>query len=221
MGRGRSVLAILVVMLCGCGSGVNWFPTTGPDSPASITLTASSSSPVVGSSVTITATVKKSNGTAVANGIPVSFSTSGGAVVPFSGTTANGTGTATTTLTSISAGNCTVTASSGNVSGNVVVTFVSPITVVANPTFISATLGGTSAITATVKNTNGTANTGATVTFATDGGTLSAGSAVTDASGNATVNLTVPAGAAVSGSVFTVTATQGSNVGTALVTITP
>lgn len=209
MGRTLLLLALLGTILAGCGS-VDWFPTTGPNSAASVVVTASPASPIVGSSVTITATVKKADGTAVADGTLVSFTTVRGSLSAFSATTTGG--IATVTLTNTAANSCTVTASTGVVSGNVTVTFVSGITVAASPS--AATIGTLVNITATVKNADGTnVVDGTTVTFAApNGGGLSSPTATTT-NGVATVQFS----AAVQGS-YSVTATVGTDTASTIVT---
>ncbi len=202
MGRALLFLVLIGVMLAGCGAGVNWFPTIGPDSPASITVTASSTSPVVGASVTITATVKKADGTAVADGTQISFTTVGGTLSGFSAATTGG--VASVVLTNTSATSCTVTASTGIVSGHVTVTYVSAITL--TPSTSSVAIGNLITITASVKKTDGTAvNDGTTVTFTSNGGNLSASTATTSG-GIATVTI----GSGVQGT-FTVTAAVGTD----------
>src|SRR6266545_2994588 len=168
----RFVLLALVVILAGCG-GVDWFPAIDPNAPASIELTSDKTSPVVGGSAKITATVKKSDGTIVGSGVLVSFSaTAGGNVDPSSIATSTD-GTASTTLTATGPGPITVTVSTVSVNKTISVTFVGPVTVAASSPNISAVSGGSSNITATVLNTDGTPSKGATVTFTTSAGSFS------------------------------------------------
>ncbi|HYS42684.1 MAG TPA: hypothetical protein VEM32_01780, partial [Geobacteraceae bacterium] len=77
MKRVVCLLAICTMLIAGCG--VDWFPAADPNAPTSVTVSTSSSSPVVGGSATITATVKKADGTAVADGTVVSFTITTGA----------------------------------------------------------------------------------------------------------------------------------------------
>ena len=213
MGRTLLLLALLGTILAGCGS-VDWFPTTGPNSAASVVVTASPTSPIVGSSVTITATVKKADGTAVPDGTAVSFTTAGGTLSGFSATTSGG--IATVTLTNTSASSCTVTASTGIVSGNVTVTFVSGITVAASPS--AATVGTLVNITANVNKADGTpVDDGTTVTFAAPngGGFLGGFSTMT---ATTTIGVaTVKFSSSFQGS-FTVTATVGTDTASTIVT---
>lgn len=130
------VLVVLVLLLAACkgesptapqpGTGV---PPGGGGTPPVTTvdlqLTASTATPLVDSSVTITATATQ-NGQPVPNGTAVEFSATGGG---FNGTTATSivrtttNGSATVTLSSSVAGAITVRAIVGNASRTVTVTF--------------------------------------------------------------------------------------------------
>jgi len=221
------LMAILMVTITGCG--VDWFPLTNPNAPATITLSASSLSPGVGGSVTITATVKNASGAAVADGTVVSFViTSGSGSFTTTSTPSTTGGTATVTLTSNIQGTVTVSASSGTATpGTITVTFGSLFSVSATPQQISATAllnnAVTSNITAKIVDTSGNPVIGAVVNFTTTGGSLSLPSAMTDPTGVATTVLTVPVGTT-SGNSFTITATQATNTantGSVIVSIIP
>src|SRR6185369_6995318 len=85
--------------------------------PASITITASQAKSVINNPVTITANVKKADGTVVADGTSVIFSATGGTGATFSPTAATTSGgNATTTFNSTAAGTFTITATAGSVS---------------------------------------------------------------------------------------------------------
>jgi len=99
--------------------------TTPPASGVSVTLTASNASPLVDSTVTITAVVTQ-DGAPVPNGTAVEFAATGGGL---DGTTATSliktttNGSAAVTLTSTVAGAVTVQAAVANIVKNVSVTF--------------------------------------------------------------------------------------------------
>jgi hypothetical protein len=93
---------------------------------------------------------------------------------------------------------------------------VASVTVTSSATSIPATGSTTATITATVKDTNGNAISGATVSFAVTAGTLSAASATTNSSGQATTTLSANGVTAAS---ITVTATDGTVQGTTSVTV--
>lgn len=93
---------------------------------------------------------------------------------------------------------------------------VASVTVTSSATTIPATGSTTATITATVKDTNGNAISGATVSFAVTAGTLSAASATTNSSGQATTTLSANG---VTASSITVTASDGTVQGTTSVTV--
>lgn len=200
------ILAILALTTAGCG-GIEWFPETDPDAPASVTVT---QTPDSSTSVIITATVEKADGTAVADGTEVTFS--GGGLSTVTETTIDG--IASVILTSDVAGSFTVTASAGFASGHVLVVFKDIVTVTAepNPTFV----GDTVTITADVTNPDGTiVDDGTTVTFTTTGGTFLSPASVTTIDGVATVTFS----STLAGT-FTISATVGAATGNVSVTIT-
>jgi len=199
------LLAVCTILIAGCG--VDWFPLTDPDAPASMTVTQTS---VTNSSATISATVKKANGTTVADGTIVSFSTTGGSLSLPSVPTAGG--VATVTLTSADAGSFTVTASAGNASGNVVVVFKDTVSLTAspNPTSVNTTV----TITATVKKPDGSnVADGTAVSFTTTAPGIVTNTATT--TGGAA---TVPFFSGTTGT-FTITAAVGDATGTISVAI--
>ena len=174
---------------------------------------------VTGSS-TITATVKDANGNPVADGTPVTFSTTFGTLFSSYETTLDG--IVTTELT-FSAGDSssTVTATSGSVSALVAVNYlatsgvVSTITLQASPETVAAA-DDTSTIVATVEDAGGNpVPDGTAVTFITSVGTLSS-SYETTVDGIVTTVLTyTPINP---GDVVTVTAYSGSVSGTEVIT---
>src|SRR5438477_9149730 len=119
-------LTALLAVFAGCKGESPTSPTTTttptgggtpPPTGASVTLTSSNATPLVDSSVTITATVKD-NGQPVANGTAVQFLTTIGTFTEANATSVIRTttnGIATVTLTSSTAGAATVTAAVNNV----------------------------------------------------------------------------------------------------------
>jgi parallel beta-helix repeat protein len=186
------------------------------ETPAAITLTAVPTTAVVGSNVLLTATVTISNGTPVADGTVVSFTTSLGNLVPATATTVGG--VATATLSSTVSGVAMVTATVGNLSATIPVTFIPgapfTLTLTAVPDTLSVDASSTLTATATDQYGNAVAD-GTTISFTTSLGALSSGTANTSG-GDAVVTLT-----SMTPGVATVTATAGSLSATALVTFTP
>jgi hypothetical protein len=108
-------LFTLVVLGCGGGGGGGGTAVIPADPNAPTALTVSSSAPsrlVSDPPVTITANVLKSNGSPVAIGTVVNFTTTGGTLSAV--TTTNASGNATATLTSPSKGTFTVTVTVGS-----------------------------------------------------------------------------------------------------------
>lgn len=181
-------------------------------SPTSITANGSSTS-------TITATVKRLDGTLVGSGVTVSWTKTVGTLSAATSTT-NGSGVATITLTSATlTGTSSVTATAHGVGLSTPVVFAPGVghvtTNVANPTSIVGNGTSTSTLTATVKDANlNLVGAGTVVNWTTDLGTLTGATSVTNASGiatniltsaastgTATVAATGPAGAAVNATV--------------------
>ncbi len=164
-------------------------------SVGSVTVTAGSSSLVAdGSSTTIFATVKDVNGNNIADGTPVTFSTTAGTL---SGGTPTTNGIARVTLTSgINPGTAVVTATVGGRSDTVSVVFVagpaSRVLVTADPSNLTADGTSTSRITVVVLDVNDNPVTnGTTVTFEVDYGALSSLNGVTT-NGALSVTYTAP-----------------------------
>ncbi len=158
---------LVVAFLSACGSKSSSLPPsssgTGTDTGTgsavvgTVSVTATLASVTVGGSSSIEATVKDSNGGNVPDGTAVAFSVSDssfGAITPLSTTTVNGVASATFTATT--AGTVTITATAGSVSNTVsvsVLDIVATVTVTTTPA--SVTVGGSSSIEATVKDSNG------------------------------------------------------------------
>lgn len=190
-------LVVMTVVGCGGGGGGGGGVSADPNAPATLTLSAAPSSTVINTPVTITANVLKSNGTAVATGTAVVFTTTGGSLSAV--TTTNASGNATATLNSAANGTFTVTATvTGLPAKTAQVTFIDP-----NAPFAVAVTGAASAnintsvtLTATVTpaGTNGAGGPGGAipdgtvVTFATSAGTVTTSAITTGGVATATLN---------------------------------
>jgi uncharacterized repeat protein (TIGR01451 family) len=190
--------------------------TFTPGAPFTLTLTAVPSTLPAGHSSTLTATATDQFGNPVANGTPISFTTSLGTLS--SGTAATSGGNASVTLSSTTAGTAAVTATVGSLNATALVTFTLGAPFTLTLTAVPSTLpaGHSSALTATATDQfgNPVAN-GTPISFTTSLGTLSSGTAATNG-GSASVTLS----STIAG-VATVTAAVGSLSATALVTFTP
>lgn len=197
----------------------------------SLTLSGSTSSSSVGNAVnisaggvaTISVTVKDSTGALAPDSTQVTFAvTTGGTLGSLSGTSAvTKSGVATVSFTSTAgAGNVTITSTVGTSTStiDIVITPTYTVTVAVNPAVIS--LGGTSSISATVKDSaSANAPDGTQVAWSindTTLGTITASSTTSSGVATATFNASYTK----SGSV-TITAARGSFTGTASVTISP
>ena len=197
---------------------------TGPQ-VKSVTVTSGSPDVIAdGASYTLIFVTVTDDSGAVPDGTVVAFTTTAG-VLSEETTTSDGTATAKLT-SSTNRGAATVTATSGGVSGNVVVNFIAgppdEVSVSANPGNLTADGAGTSAITVTVLdvNDNPVAD-GSTLTFSADSGTLNKLTATTT-DGTATVTYTapnsVPAG---SQATITVVTTNGKSGAASITLIGP
>jgi len=192
------LLCLLTLVVIGCGGGGGG-TSADPNAPASMTVSSTAPSRLVSDPpVTITANVLKADGSPVAAGTVVNFSTTGGSLSAI--TTTNASGIATATLTSAVKGVFIVTATVGTLPVKTVqVTCIDPnapnaITVSGVST---ADIGTSVVLTATVTpdGTNGTGGPGGVIadgtvvsfTSSAGAGTITA-SAVTTA-GVATATL--------------------------------
>ncbi|RJR19119.1 MAG: hypothetical protein C4582_10810, partial [Desulfobacteraceae bacterium] len=144
----------------------------------------------------IRATVKDTNGNFIADGTPVSFTTTAGSLSAFTASTVAGVATVSLTSSNI-IGAAVVRATSGGISGETEIEFVTgaiaTITLTANPNNLTADGKSTSIITALARDSRGNpAADGEVITFSIGSGpgSLSAASATTSG-GNASVNFTV------------------------------
>jgi adhesin/invasin len=197
---GPLAAALALAALAGCGQQQVELDATPPSSaPASVSLLASSTAPLVNGTVTLTATVLTAAGAPVAAGTEVRFEATGGSIA---GVTATGpAGQATATLTSAAGGAVTVSATVGTLPAKTLaVTFIdpnAPVAVALVPSTTQADLGTPVALVAMVSPAGapgvaGAVPDGTTVTFASSAGTLS--SITTTAGGVATAVLAaVPA----------------------------
>lgn len=209
------LLTLITLVVVGCGGGGGGGTPADPNAPATLTVTSSAASRLVSDPpVTVTANVRKADGTPVATGTVVAFASTGGTLSAV--TTTNASGNATASLTSASKGSFIVTATVGALpSKTVLVTCIDPnaprtITVSG---VNSADINTTVALTATVTpdgldglgGPGGTIADGTVVIFAslTPGATFSA--VTTTVGGVATANLS---GIAVPANV-TITASTG------------
>src|SRR5437762_1844188 len=166
---------------------------------ASVTVSPATASLTVGATTQLTATPKDANGTAL-SGRVVTWATSNAAAATVS---------ASGVVTGVAAGSATITATSEGQSGTsaITVTNVPVASVTVSPATASLTVGATTQLTATPKDSNGTALGGRVVTW----GTSNAAIATVSASGLARG---VAAGSA------TITATSEGKSGTAAMTVT-
>jgi hypothetical protein len=173
-----------------------------PVAPSGTTITLSASPSFISSgsgSTTITAVVRKPNGTPVANGTEVRFTTDLGSISPIVATTSSG-GVATATLTADGRlGKATVGAlvGGGATATTLAVTIgttptAKTITLQSNPASIPSS-GGTVRLVALVRDSTGQPVSGAPVSFTTNLGSLASGGGliITDASGQAADRLTL------------------------------
>lgn len=154
---------------------------------------------------TLVATVEDANGNPVPAGIPVSWTTTNGALSNAS-TVTDAAGKTTVTLKGTVAGNASVKASAvaGFETADVMLfadnTTAKIVSLVATPASITANGTDSSTLVATLQDAHGNAVTaGASVAWTTSSGTLSGATSTTDASGKASITLkgTVAGSAAV------------------------
>jgi uncharacterized protein YjdB len=179
-------------------------PPPPPSVVASVTVTPSTASVVAGATVSLYATAKDAQGI-VMTGQTITWSTSNAAVA-----SVNSSGV----VSGVSAGSATITASSAGKSGTstVTVTTVPPpppvvTTVTVSPAAASLATGATVALSAVVKDAQGTLMTGQTITWSTSN------SAVATVGANGVVT-------GVTAGLATITATCAGKTGTSSVTVT-
>lgn len=173
----------------------------GPGPLASITLTPTSLSLVVGGMQQVTATALDAGGT-VLSGVSFGWSSANSSVA-----TVNQSGL----VTGASAGNTTVTASSGGVSASVAVTVNAPApgplhSITVTPASATVNVGSTTTLTATARDASGTVLPGTPITWKTGD------AAVANVSSSGVVTGVAP------GNVV-ITASSGSVTGSATVTV--
>jgi len=183
----------------------NRVPLLAP-SGSTITLTTATSVLPVNGKATIIAQVVENAGTAPQAGTHVTFTTSLGTIEPADAST-DTSGRATVTFTSGSSGTASITAISGSATTGtsplkilVGTAAVQKVVVSATPATVPA-LGGSTTISATVFDLNGSLLVDVPVTFTTTAGSLSAGIATTNAAGVASSILTTAQTATVTASV--------------------
>jgi adhesin/invasin len=124
------ILTVSVLFGCGGGGGGST-PPADPNAPDKVTLSPSKSKALAdgGDAITVTATVTKADGAAVADGTAVTFSAPGSSAVvsPASTTCTNGSASFTVTHPAVSGANnatVVVTAAAGSTSGNMSLKFI-------------------------------------------------------------------------------------------------
>lgn len=193
--RHLAALFVVPALAFAIEAACNRVPLLAP-SGSSITLTTATSILPVSGSATIIAQVVESAGTAPQAGTHVTFTTSLGTIQPNDATT-DSSGRATAVFTSTTSGTATITAISGGATTGangalkilVGAAGVQKVVVNASPATVPA-LGGSSTISATVFDVNGSLMASIPVTFTTTAGTLSSGVVNTDATGIASTTLT-------------------------------
>jgi len=192
--RHLAALFVVPAIAFAIEAACNRVPLLAP-SGSSITLTTATSILPVNGSATVIAQVVESAGTAPQAGTHVTFTTSLGTIQP-SDVTTDSSGRATTLFTSSTSGTATITAISGGATTGtnglkilVGAAGVQKVVVNATPATVPA-LGGSTTISATVFDVNGSLMALIPVTFTTTAGALSAGVVNTDASGVAATTLT-------------------------------
>ena len=201
--RSRLAVLALLVAVSGIAAACERVPLLAPTG-STISLTTAESSVAMNGSINIVAQLLEPAGTPPHSGTHVSFTTTLGSVQPSeTETDINGRAVVSFKAGTVS-GFATIVASSGaattGTNGALVIAVgaaaVGRLTLVANPTRVSAS-GGTSTITATVQDAVGNVLGNIPVTFTTDAGSLSALVATSDQNGNATTTLTTNATAKV------------------------
>jgi len=177
-------------------------PGENPSAPALITVTPTATALSIGSSTSIQALVKKSDGTAVPDGTLVSFSSSFGTLSAASAGTVSG--LASATLSSAAPGSATVTAKSGAATGtSAPIAFSDPNAAVGMTLSAGAAQGIVNGaavlISANVSRAaGGPVPDGSTVNFSVISGAGTLSGASTTSNGIATVNLSSSAAGTVS-----------------------
>ena len=184
-----------VPLLAPTGTTITIIPTAttvANNSQMTIVATVIEHGTTSGGSGTSTSTTS-TGGTPVQNGTVVSFTTTLGHIEPAEARTNNGQ-VAVTLFTDNNSGTPTITAYSGGASATnstikIGTATVKTVTLSAQPSTLGSS-GGSTTLTATVINDQGSPVPGVPVTFSTDNGTLNPQTATTDASGLATATLT-------------------------------
>jgi hypothetical protein len=192
--RHLAALFVVPAIAFAIEAACNRVPLLAP-SGSSITLTTATSILPVNGSATVIAQLVESAGTPPQAGTHVTFTTSLGTIQP-SDVTTDSSGRATALFTSSSSGTATITAFSGGATTGtnglkilVGAAGVQKVVVNATPATVPA-LGGSTTISATVFDVNGSLMASIPVTFTSTAGSLSAGVVNTDASGVAATTLT-------------------------------
>src|SRR2546427_1293891 len=178
--RRLATLVVVPAVLFLIETACNRVPLLAP-SGSSITLTSATSVLPIGGSATIIAQVVENAGSAPQAGTHVTFSTSLGTIQPADVET-DTSGRATAVFTSSSSGTATIIAISGSATTGtngalkilVGTAAVQKVVVNASPATVPA-LGGSTTVSATVFDVNGSLMVGVPVSFTTTAGTLNSG----------------------------------------------
>ena len=198
------VLSFLTLTIVGCGGG-----SSDPNAPTTLTVVSSAPTAQINTPLTITANVKKADGTtAVVDGTVVTFTTTLGTLSAVTTTTG---GIATATLNSATAGAATVTATAGAATGTVDVTFLDPnapatVTLTASPAQGVTNNNVPVTLSATVTRVaGGNVPDGTVVTFTSSLGTISAVTTTTNGIATARLNSATAGTASVTAKAGTIT----------------
>ncbi len=206
------VLRVAVGLAAVVALGCDRVPLTAP-TQSTILLFATSPSVPSNGAINLVATVTEQSGTPVQNGTLVTFTTTLGALNPNEARTENGKVTVSLAANGQS-GTATVTAFSGGIKSEALTVPVGAaaadsIVVSAAPTSVPQN-GGSTVITAQVRDAAGNVLAGVPVTFSTTNGTLQASVVTSGADGQASTTLTTTVSSVV-------TAQAGSKSGTVTV----
>jgi hypothetical protein len=202
--RSRAV-TLLALVLAACSGGGGGDSSKTPTSPATVipvlatvTVSLSSSTVVVGQTVSATAAGIDQNGAPIGVGV-VTWSSGSAAVASV---------TSSGVVTGVGVGQSAIVASAGGRSGQQLITVTSPVaSVVVTPASATVAVGATQQFSATTKDASGNALTGRTVTWTSSNTNVM------------TVANTTGVGTGVSAGSATITATAEGKTGSAAVTV--
>jgi uncharacterized protein YjdB len=189
-GTRRSVYVLVTALgvisaSCGGSGGDSTGPGGNGPTVTKVEMSPTSATVFVGKTSTFTATPKDVDGATV-TGKSVTWTSSDQSIATVSGGV----------VTALKAGGVTITAAVGSVQGTATVTVMTPVaTVDLAPTTATITIGGTSQLTATLKDAAGTVLTDRTITWTSDNDLIasvsSTGLVTSKSVGSATITATV------------------------------